>query len=243
MKTIKTILPLATLIFLLNCASEPDLEQIDRLITEGKFEQAKTPIEQELKKEWSDTLQYKRLEYRLIKVEKGQTFKRIDSLTAQNPAQGLLSLISFEDSLQNMPRAKSRYFYFDLHVRKARIFKRLGRDTLWFKEAYKALNSFTDQYELKRDLFEQCAFYLAGQGKFDQGLKMLDNSFREIKLHKLQPELKKAYYAYLNGNFNQALTLLKNIEPEKKNRHWMNLQKYLENYAQNLSTEERFKLW
>ncbi|MCD6375659.1 MAG: hypothetical protein J7L94_09040 [Caldisericaceae bacterium] len=233
----------AFLIFLVACSSEPDLTTIDRLIANGKFSQARKLIEQELQKEWSDTLQYKRLKYRLLKSEKGAVFAAIDSLIKINPNQALQRLAQLEDSLKRMKTEKQKYFYFDLYRKRARIYKEQGQDSLWFQQCYKALRSFTDQYELKQDLFEQCAFYLAAKGKANQGLKMLDGSFREIRLHQLNPQLKKVYYAYMNGEFEKALTLLKNFPVSQKDRHWLNLERFLENYGQMLSKEERFKLW
>ncbi len=243
MTIIRVITPFLFLYLLIACSSEPDLESIDQLIKNGHFSQARNLIEKELQKDWSDTLQYKRLKYRLIKTDKGEIFAAIDSILKADPNQALQKLNNLEDSLKQTKDKNKKYFYFDLYIRRAKIHKLQGQDSLWFEQATKALQAFTDQYELKQDLYEQCAFYLAKAGRVDQGLKMLDGSFREIHLGQLNEELKKVYYAYLNGEFEKALTLLEAIPASQKDRHWLNLERFLKQYSQKVSKEKRFQLW
>ncbi|WP_456442100.1 hypothetical protein [Caldithrix abyssi] len=230
-------------LFFMACSSEPQIELIDRLIRQGDYQKAREVIAEEMQKTWADTLQYHRLRYRLIKIQKNELFAPIDSVinTDINKALGLLK--NLEDSLKGMEQANAKFFYFDLYYRKANAYEALNADSLWYRETLKALHQFTDQYELKRDLYERAAFYLAERGKYDQGLKMLDRSFREIRLSRLPEPLKEAYYAYLNGDFERALRLLESVHESQKDRHWNNMQAYLKNYGNKLSIEERFKLW
>ncbi len=226
-----------------SCSSKDEIKDIDQLIQQGHYKRARTLLKEILKQEWTDTLQYKRLKYRLIKVEIAELFNEIDSIIKVNNALALRRLVKLEDSLKNINPARAKYYYFDLYWRKANILKNQGNDSLWFVEISKALNTFTDRYQLKRSLYEECAFYLAQKGEFDHGLKMIDASFRSIDLTSLHPFLKKAYYAYFNGKFAKALKLLQQVPEKDKDQHWLNLENYLKNYGHRLSIEERFKLW
>ncbi len=232
-----------TVLVLSQCRSEPPIQQIDQLIAQGQWAQARQLVTQALQKEWGDTLQSKRLRYRLIKIQKAEMFQPIDQLLPSVPNQALELLAHVEDTLKHFDSKQARFFYFDLYYRKAQGYRLLNQDSLWFKAIQHALNHFTDQHELKRQLYEQAAFYLAERGKHDAGLKMLDRSFSSIKIQALSPNLKEAYFAYLNGNFTKALKVLTTIPVSQKDEHWRHLQEYLEKYGNYLSLEERFKLW
>ncbi len=234
----------AILLLLFACSKHPQIEKIDTLIQQGKLQQAKQLINSELKREYSDTLQYRRLQYRLIKIQKLQIFKPIDSLiTAQKLAQALRGLERLDSLLKKDWRKKSKYFWFDYFSRMATIYRAQGNDSLWFKMVQKAVNHFTDNYEQKQKLYEEAAFYLAQKGKVDQGRKMMDFALREVDLTGLNESLKQAYYLYLNGKFKESLNQLRQVSDSQKDEHWQRLEQFLTKYADSLSVEERFKLW
>ncbi len=234
------ILPSLALLFF-SCGQSPDTEKIDRLIAQKQYHAAVSLIHKELQKEYDDTLQYRRLQYRLIKIEKFSRLDPIDSLIAAKKfAQANDSLQKLNYLLNGVLKNKQKYYLFDLHYRRALILEALNQDSLWFIEANKALENWTDEYALKRELYQKLAFFLARRGKYDDGRKMMDYSLREVTLRSMSDSIKKAYFAYLNGEFKLCLDLMKKLPPDKKDRHWRKLELFLSQYGDSLSLNDRF---
>lgn len=233
------------LLFLLYCSQkEADLEEADQLIQSGQFNEALSLLREEMNKEYADTSQYDRIRHRIFLAQKGLFFKDVEALSgkgAWEPAgTGLKKLDSI---LQSLPQDSSKLYRFDYYLYKARVDSVLNGKEEWAKTLFQATHYPLGNPEQMKDIFIRLAFYHGKKENFDKARDMMAYMLRTIPVGSLDGPLKSALYFYMEGKFSQALGQLQKIPSNEKDRHWKRMERFLERYHEQLSTQNRFKLW
>ncbi len=145
--------------------------------------------------------------------------------------------------LESMPEDSARRYYFDFYQYKARIDSIQSGEDAWAVSLKKALHYPTDDHIRIRDIYGMLVSYHAGKDELRKALEMMDKMLRTMRMPELDARLKRSFYLYLDGKFESALQILKNIPDEEKDRYWKQLESFLVVYHNQLKPEDRFKLW
>jgi hypothetical protein len=148
------------------------------------------------------------------------------------------------DSTLKDSSQKIRYFYgFHLYHKKSLLDSVLNKKQAYWNDQKKCLQFPSANTALVRLKYEALGLYLAQQDSLEEARAMFDRSLRKIRLSKLNTAEKKIYFAYMEGHFEECLHALQSFPDNAKDKHWKNLQTFLNRYGKKLTLDERFKLW
>lgn len=233
------------LIYLHSCSdTKPSLKDIDSLIVQHKYQQALQLTQSELKKDFSDTLDYKRLKKRIKTIERKQFFASIEQEIEQDNWQ--IANTNWKKvyfTFNNSSKSLQKKYGFDLYYLKSSIDSALSDSSAFWQSVKRSLEFNTANHLLQRQRYEKLGIHLASRDSLKEARECFDRSIRKVRSHQLNPALLKVYSAYMEGNFNNCRDELNAIPDSLQNNHWRRLQKFLNLYAAKLTSEERFKLW
>ena len=233
------------LLLSLNCHEpEAKLDTVDQLIHNGDYISAKTILKSELKKSFSDTLQYNRIHNRLKRIRQIQFFSPLDT-EIQNKNWNAAKIVYNELTLalkDSSDTVKWAYSFNHFH-KKSLLDSALQNNNDYFNSLQQAVKYPTTQKSLLRHKYEQLGLYLAEQDSLVSARENFDRSFRMVQISRLDSVLTPAYFLYMDGKFSSSLKKMQIIPDSLKDAHWQRLEKFLSLYADKLTLEQRFKLW
>ena len=233
------------LITILSCTERTaNLEKADSLAARGMYAQAEKELKNALIKTYSDTLQYARIRNRIKNIRRFRFFKPLDSLLrVNNWPQAFSEWQRLNRALKDSSEEVKRFYGFELFHKKSIIDSALNRANVYWDDLKEGLKFPSAKIALVRLKYETLGLHLAKQDSLEEARAMFDRSLRKIRLSKLSTAESKIYFAYMEGHFENCLRELKSLPDSLKDRHWKNLQFFLDNYGKTLTLDERFKLW
>lgn len=236
---------IALSLLLVSCSDKKaDLAQADQYIDQKKYDLAIQLLNQELRKGFSDTTEYQRIKQRIFIIKKHRFFAALDSsIFKRDWKEAARQIKQLKNRLKNMEQKVSRKHYFDLYYKKSLVDQHLNDEEAKISSLKKALKYWTNRHDLIQTIYEELAFYYAQKNEMVKAREMLDKSLRKTDIINLKGNLQKAFYSYMDGQYDKALEYIKEVPQEKKDKHWQNVEKFLEKYSDKLTMEDRFKLW
>ena len=233
------------LFLLLSCGGQPDdLKKAEQLTAQGLYTQAEAILRTALTKNYSDTLQYARIRNRIKIIHRLRFFETLDTLTTvEKWSQASAVWKDLNSALQDSTEKIRRFYGFTLFHYKSLIDSALGRENAYWNDVRKGLHFPTAKIPLIRLKYEKLGLHLAEQDSLEEAQAMFDRSLRTLRVTKLSAPLKKVYFSYMEGHFEECLHTLKSLPDSTKDNHWKNLQTFLNRYGNKLTLDERFKLW
>ena len=234
------------LLFLLfSCGEQPaDLKKAEQLTTQGLYNQAERILKTALRENYSDTLQYARIQARIKIIRRFRFFQPLDTLiAAQRWPQADTVWRRLNSALNDSSKRIGHFYGFDLFHKKSILDSALNREDAYWNDLKKGLPFPTANQQLVRLKYEKLGFYLAERDSLEEARAMFDRSLRIIRISKLAVPQKKAYFFYMEGHFKECLHALQSLPDSAKDKHWENLQTFLKRYGNKLTLYKRFKLW
>ncbi len=220
------------------------LAPVDSLINNGMYNQATELLREYARKDYSDSLQYDRIQYRFEKIQQKLFFAGLDSMIRLKRWQRSDSLLErIQLSLKDSAKQIQKKYYFELYHKKSQVDSALKRDTPYWNDIRNGLKYTFEDANLVRVKYELLALHLAENDSLLKARILFDKSFRMVRFNQLNDNLKQAYLNFMDGKFNSCLLILKQIPEDQKDKHWKKLEHFLTLYANKLTIEERFKLW
>lgn len=226
------------------CSAEPDFDKIDTLIREEMYKSAQKYIKSINRQAVSDSLTLKKLDHRLLLIDKGMLFRDIDSLLTLRDSSALadrmnaaLLHINAQDSI------KARWYWFDYYESDARFQKLFGDTNGWLSSQIRASVFPTNYPGKKVDILQNLAFHYASIHYFVEAREWMDKAVRSMDMQTEHKQLNDVYVHYMNGNYQEAKRLIISISKKLKSDNWQRFQDFLSLYADSLTMENRFRLW
>jgi len=232
-------------LYLLSCAEKTaELDEVDRQIEQKNYAQAKQLVLVKQQKSFSDTLQYARIKARLQRLEHLIYFQKLENLIfRKNWTEAETLSIRMQIGLTDSTFKSDPEYYFSLFHWRAVIDSALNRPDSSQVYLQKAIQLPTTQRYFLQDDLEKLGLILAKQDSLVTARRLFDQSLRMTRVSQLDTVLQNIYYLYMDGKFNECLKQFREIPDSLKSKRWKNLHLFLEKYGDQLTLDERFKLW
>ena len=231
-------------LLVLSCSTQKiDYDELGSLIKNDQSEQALIKIKA-YKETTRNPLELQKLNQLYISADKNLLFKELsvrlakqDTSGIKNDLQQILQKIEQKDSLAQ------RWYYFDYYKSQADFFSLMSDSAGQVKALLRTGAYPVKDIQKRINVCFDLAFHYAQLKQFDIAREWLDKALRSFEKNDHHGPLLNVYMEFMNGNFNRADSILKEIPAENKTLNWQRVESFFNLYLNSLSLKNRFRLW